>query len=153
MLNEIHFKTAHTDTGGNVYQCVILFFFRISIPFSSVKVENSLYCRRADFSRPLRIVVFSLWRFQREISLCKNWSIEDLLFNPSNVLSAYRQAFALLVLKKYTISMLKSRMPMKVALVAMVLLIIGAHFVAAGEKILLYVHDENPLQFLAWEHN
>ena len=27
MLNEIHFKTDHTHTGGNVYQCVILFFF------------------------------------------------------------------------------------------------------------------------------
>ena len=44
----------------------------------------------------------------------------DLLFNPSNFLSAYRQAFALLVLKKYIISMLKSRMSMKVALVVMV---------------------------------
>ena len=31
MLNEIHFKTAHTDTGGNVYQCVILFFFFESV--------------------------------------------------------------------------------------------------------------------------
>ena len=37
--------------------------------------------------------------------------------------------------------MLKLRMPMKVALVAMVLLIIGTHFVAAGEKILLHVHE------------
>ena len=27
MLNEIHFKTDHTHTGGNVYQYVILFFF------------------------------------------------------------------------------------------------------------------------------
>ena len=27
MLNEIHFKTDHAHTGGNVYQCVILFFF------------------------------------------------------------------------------------------------------------------------------
>ena len=27
MLNEIHFKTDHTHTGGNVYQCVILLFF------------------------------------------------------------------------------------------------------------------------------
>ena len=38
--------------------------------------------------------------------------------------------------------MLKSRMPMKVALVAMVLLIIDALFVAEGEKILLHVHEE-----------
>ena len=45
--------------------------------------------------------------------------------------------------------MLKLRMPMKVALLAMVLLIIGAYFVAAGEKILLHVHEEKPrLQFL-----
>ena len=42
---------------------------------------------------------------------------------------------------------------MKVALVVMVLLIIGAHFVAADEKILLHVHEENPLQFLTWENN
>ena len=45
----------------------------------------------------------------------------------------------------------KSRMPMKIALVVMVLLIIGAHFVAAaaGEKILLHVHEEkHRLQFL-----
>ena len=27
MLNEIHFKTDHTNTGGNVCQCVILFYF------------------------------------------------------------------------------------------------------------------------------
>ena len=25
-INEIHFKTYYTHTGGNVYQCVILFF-------------------------------------------------------------------------------------------------------------------------------
>ena len=31
MLNEIHFKTDHTHTGGNVYQCVILFFFFESV--------------------------------------------------------------------------------------------------------------------------
>ena len=41
----------------------------------------------------------------------------------------------------------KSRMPMKIALVVMVLLIIGAHFVAAaaGEKILLHVHKKKTL--------
>ena len=45
--------------------------------------------------------------------------------------------------------MLKSRKRMKNALVAMVLLIIGAHFVAAGEKILLHVHEKKHcLQFL-----
>ena len=45
--------------------------------------------------------------------------------------------------------MLKLIMPMKVALVAMDLLIIGAHFVAAGEKVLLHVHEEkHRLQFL-----
>ena len=37
---------------------------------------------------------------------------------------------------------------MNVALVAMVLLIVGAHFVAAGEKMLLHVHEEkHRLQF------
>ena len=61
--------------------------------------------------------------------------MEDLLFNPSNFLFAYHRAFALLlVFKKYVISMLQLRMPMKVALLGMVLLIVGAHFVAAGEK-------------------
>ena len=50
--------------------------------------------------------------------------------------------------------MLESRMSMKVALVVMVPLIIGAHFVAAGEKISLHVHKEkHRLQFLTWEHN
>ena len=45
-------------------------------------------------------------------------------------------------------------MPIKVALVAMVLLIIGARFVAAGEKILLHVREEkHPLQFLSSERN
>ena len=45
--------------------------------------------------------------------------------------------------------MLKLRMPMKVALVAMVLLLIDADFVAAAEKILLHVDEEkHPLQFL-----
>ena len=43
---------------------------------------------------------------------------------------------------------------MKVALVVMVPLTIGAHFVAASEKILLHVHEEkHRLQFLTWEHN
>ena len=69
--------------------------------------------------------------------------------NPLNFPFAHRQAFALLVLKKYIISLLKLRIPMKVALVAMVLLCIDAHFVAAGEKILLHVHGEkHRLQFL-----
>ena len=46
------------------------------------------------------------------------------------------------------ISMLKSRMPITVALIVMVLLIISAHF-AAGEKILLHVREEkHRLQFL-----
>ena len=50
--------------------------------------------------------------------------------------------------------MLKSRMSMKVDLVVMVPLTIGAHFVAASEKILLHVHEEkHRLQFLTWEHN
>ena len=45
-------------------------------------------------------------------------------------------------------------MSMKVALVVMVPLTIGAHFVAAREKILLHVHEEkHRLQFLTWEHN
>ena len=44
--------------------------------------------------------------------------------------------------------MLKLRMPMKVPLVAMDQLIIGAHFVAAGEKNLLHVHEEKHRQFL-----
>ena len=46
--------------------------------------------------------------------------------------------------------MLKLRKPMKVALVAMDQLIIGAHFVAAGEKNLLHVHEEKHRQFLTW---
>ena len=44
--------------------------------------------------------------------------------------------------------MLKLRMPMKVALVAMDQLIIGAHFAAAGEKISLHVHEEKHRQSL-----
>ena len=73
----------------------------------------------------------------------------DLLFNLSNFLfAAYHQAFALLlVFKKSFISMLQLRMPMKVAMVGMVLLIIGAHFGEAGEKMFC------SLQFLTLERN
>ena len=61
---------------------------------------------------------------------------------------AYHQAFALLlVFRKYVISMLQLRMAMNVAFVGMVLLIIGAHFVAAGETMVCR------LQFLTVEHN